>query len=114
MTCLCAKRLWTALDVKKDSGYLLANSLKEKSDQDMVESVFARLHLRDDRANDVDQLQLFCVGQQPKRSDNFESFITRDAAAANLVNKKLPASLLGKSDRFALSFVQNLRQSIYD
>ena len=80
----------------------------------MVESVFARLHLRDDRANDVDQLQLFCVGQQPKRSDNFESFITRDAAAANLVNKKLPASLLGKSDRFALSFVQNLRQSIYD
>jgi len=40
------------------------------------------LHLRDDRANDVDQLQLFCIGQKPKHSDYFESFITRDAAAA--------------------------------
>jgi hypothetical protein len=88
----------------KRFGYPSPNSLKGASDQDTVESVSARLHLRDDRANDFDQLQLLCIGQQPKRSDHFESFITRDAAAANFVNEELRASLLCKSDRFTLSF----------
>jgi len=100
----CEKRFWLPL----------ANSLKEPSDQNTVEPVSARLHLGDDGANDTDLPQPFGFGEDTQRPDHVDSSLNGDASGTNFVDQQLRASLLGKGDRFALSFVQNSRQTVYD
>jgi hypothetical protein len=62
------------------------------------------LHLGDDRLNDSDLPQTFRFGEDAQRPDHVDSPLNGDASGTNFVNQQLRASLLGKSDRFALSF----------
>jgi hypothetical protein len=103
-----------AIDGEAGIWLSFANSLEEPSDQKTVEPVSTRLHLRDYRANDGDQLQLFCIGQNPQRPDHIDSKLDGGTPGTNLVDQQLRASLLGKGDRFALSFVHDARQAVYD
>ena len=82
----CTERLNKALRAKLQRRPLVTDPLEEPSNQSSIESVSARLHLDNDRANEIDLSQLLRLGEDAQGSNGLDSKLAGGSSGTNFVN----------------------------